>query len=44
MNMKWYIFRLGSIYKKLSQPVNAINHLFPTPHPHNMQNGVGVLP
>jgi hypothetical protein len=26
MNIKWNIFRLGSIYKKLSRPINAINH------------------
>jgi hypothetical protein len=42
MNIKYNIFRLGSIYKKLSRPINAINHL--PPHPHNMQNGVGVPP
>jgi hypothetical protein len=31
MNIKWNIFRLGSIYKKLSRPINAINH--PPPRP-----------
>jgi hypothetical protein len=40
MNIKYNIFRLGSIYKKLSRPINAINH----PPPHNMQNGVDVPP
>jgi hypothetical protein len=30
MNIKWNIFRLGSIYKKLSRPINAVNHLPPT--------------
>jgi hypothetical protein len=39
--IKQNIFRLGSIYKKLSRPINAINHLPPL---HNMQNGVGVPP
>jgi hypothetical protein len=31
MNMKQNIFRLGSIYKKLPRPINAINHLPPSP-------------
>jgi hypothetical protein len=31
MSIKWNIFRLGSIYKKLSRPINAINHPFPPP-------------
>jgi hypothetical protein len=42
MNIKQNIFRLGSIYKKLSRPINAINHPPPHTHTHNMQNGVGV--
>jgi hypothetical protein len=29
MNIKQNIFRLGSIYKKLLRPINAINHLPP---------------
>jgi hypothetical protein len=33
MNIKLNIFRLGSIYKKLSRPVNVINHLSPPPPP-----------
>jgi hypothetical protein len=40
MNIKYNIFWLGSIYKKLSRPVNAINHL----PPPTMQNEVGVPP
>jgi hypothetical protein len=36
MNIKWKIFRLGSIYKKLSRPINAINHL-PPPHTHTQK-------
>jgi hypothetical protein len=35
-------FRLVSIYKKLSRPINAIN--YPPPLPTNMKNGVGVPP
>jgi hypothetical protein len=31
MNIKKNIFRFGSIYKKLSRPINAINHLPPLP-------------
>jgi hypothetical protein len=31
MNIKYNIFRLGSIYKKSSRPINAINHLSPPP-------------
>jgi hypothetical protein len=30
MNIKWNILRLGSIYKKFSRPINAINHLPPS--------------
>jgi hypothetical protein len=30
MNIKYNSFRLGSSYKKLSRPINAINHLPPT--------------
>jgi hypothetical protein len=35
-----HFFRLGSIYKKLSRPINAIT----PPPPYNMQNEVGVPP
>jgi hypothetical protein len=35
-------FSVGSIYEKLSRPINAINHL--PPPLYNMQNGVGMPP
>jgi hypothetical protein len=42
------LFRLGSIYKKLSRPISAINPLsLPLPHsppPPHMKNAVGVPP
>jgi hypothetical protein len=43
MNIKQNIFRLGSIYKKWSRPINAKDHP-PPPPPNNMQNEGGVPP